>query len=247
MTAYLLRCASASDWSGRGEDRARVGHRLVEEQAVEVVAEVVVRLDVAAAATRSCSAAPGGPGSAAPAAAVATNRRRAPGPRGSGRRRAAAPAGPGSTTGRPCRPRRRRCPRPGASARSPPRSWMCISPTCSDDGSPNTRRRPSGVTTTSRPTRIRFAAASMIRSAARSTSRSPPTSALLRPSARVIGRPPAADGRAMVEERNARAARDAARASGSARSSAAAGAGGAAASAARCGRSAGRAAGRGSC
>ena len=33
---------------GRCEDRARVGHRLVEEQAVEVVAEVVVALDVAA-------------------------------------------------------------------------------------------------------------------------------------------------------------------------------------------------------
>ena len=81
MTAYLLRWASASAWSGVGKDRARVRHGLVEEQAVEVVAEVVVRRDVAAAPGRACSAAPDAPGSAAAGAAVATSRRRAPAPR----------------------------------------------------------------------------------------------------------------------------------------------------------------------
>ena len=45
---------------GRREDRARVGHRLVEEQPVEVVAEVVVGGDVAARSGLACCAAAGG-------------------------------------------------------------------------------------------------------------------------------------------------------------------------------------------
>ena len=52
MRRYLSRWASSSDWSARLEDRARVGHRLVEEEPVEVVAEVVVGGDVAAAPLR---------------------------------------------------------------------------------------------------------------------------------------------------------------------------------------------------
>ena len=74
ITAYLRRCASASDWSGRVEDGARVGHRLVEEQAVEVVAEVVVGLDVAAAAGLRVAPRSGARGSGAPGAAAATSR-----------------------------------------------------------------------------------------------------------------------------------------------------------------------------
>ena len=47
----LVALGSGQGLVGAGEDRARVRHRLVEEQAIEVVSEVVVRLDVAAAAT----------------------------------------------------------------------------------------------------------------------------------------------------------------------------------------------------
>ena len=43
---YLCCCASASDCSGRLEDRARVGHRRVEPELEERVREVVVRLHV---------------------------------------------------------------------------------------------------------------------------------------------------------------------------------------------------------
>ena len=44
--AYLSRCASSSDWVGIGVDGGRVGQRLVEEQPVQVVRQVVVRRDV---------------------------------------------------------------------------------------------------------------------------------------------------------------------------------------------------------
>ena len=55
MRRYFASCASSSVISGPLEDRARVGPRGIEEQRVEVVAQVVVVLDVAlgAAAGRS--------------------------------------------------------------------------------------------------------------------------------------------------------------------------------------------------
>ena len=53
----LRRCASASGSSGALEDRARVGHRLVEHQPEEVVAEVVVVLDVPPRAEQALAAA----------------------------------------------------------------------------------------------------------------------------------------------------------------------------------------------
>ena len=93
------RCASSSGSSGALEDRARVGHRLVEHQREEVVAEVVVVGDVAARAQQ-----PVARGSAAGA-------RRAPGAArawrcGRGARRSAA----GARTARPGRPRPTRRP-----------------------------------------------------------------------------------------------------------------------------------------
>ena len=58
--AVLVALGSASDWSGRLEDGAGVGQRLVEEQPVEVVAQVVVGRDVARGCRRECCAACGG-------------------------------------------------------------------------------------------------------------------------------------------------------------------------------------------
>ena len=45
IRSSLARCASASDWSGVGEVRRRVRHRLVEDQLVELVGQVVVVRD----------------------------------------------------------------------------------------------------------------------------------------------------------------------------------------------------------
>ena len=55
-----------------GEQRARVGHRLVEEEAVEVIAQVVMTLDVAARPEDACCGGGDGRWSAAAGAAGAT-------------------------------------------------------------------------------------------------------------------------------------------------------------------------------
>ena len=71
MRSSLAICASCSEGAGLLEDRAGVHHRLVEHQAEEVVAEVVVRGDVAPCARRACCART----SAAPACGSATSGR----------------------------------------------------------------------------------------------------------------------------------------------------------------------------
>ena len=162
------RCASASGLVVALEDRARVGHRLVEEQPVEVVAQVVVGLDVAAAAGPGVPPQPVRDVRRAPQRQPPPVRPASRAPRGCSaadpqqRRR-----GRGSTTARPCTPRRPRRRRRAACARRLSVSWTWISPDIADDGSPKTRREPSGRTTTSRPTRIRSAAPSMTRPARR--------------------------------------------------------------------------------
>ena len=228
ITAYLRRCASASDWPGRVEDRARVGHRLVEEQAVEVVAEVVVRLDVAAAAGPRVPPRRGGRGSARsrngsrhqPSGSASASRFQ----RGDAR---AAPAGRGSTTGRPCTPRRRRRRRPSSIRTTAAVSWMWISPTSLATGSPNTRRCRSGShdgqpsdTDPSRGAEHDPSSRRAPSSRRRADARAPAAPARL--TGGLIGaRPPAADGRAHGGRTARRAATAAARASGSVRSSAA--------------------------
>ena len=151
MSRYLSRWASARVWSGGLEDRARVGHRLVEEQPVEVVAQVVVGGDVPAAAAAGCSAGPGGRRSAGAAAGSATSPGSARAPPGSARASSmSADQVRARTTGRPCTPRRRRSRRGAGCGRRAASSWTRISARRSDSASPNVLRgsrragRPSG-------------------------------------------------------------------------------------------------------
>ena len=152
MSRYLFRWASASDWSGDSNTARRVRHRLVEEQAVEVVAQVVVRRDVLAGPRPRVA-----PGAVREPARdlerqppPARGKRRAPS--GSGPRARSAPPGPATTTARPRRPRRHRSRRGAGGGRPPPRRGRGPRPAA---GRPGRRRRAAvrraGRRTGSRP------------------------------------------------------------------------------------------------
>ena len=150
----------------RREDGTRVGHRLVQEELCRSRCPGRSARRCCVGSGAACCAAAGGRWSAAAAGERATNRPTAPVRRGSGLPPGGGRPGPGSTTGRPCRPRRPRShPRP-TSARAPRCRGCWISPRSADDRSPKTSRDPSGRTTVRQPMRIRAAAARPTRQAA---------------------------------------------------------------------------------
>ena len=150
----------------RLEDRARVGHRLVEEEPVEVVAQVVVGGDVPARLRpcvlrrARCASVRGSWSGTRHQPSVERERRaverRELDERHEVRRRPEAVhvrlAGARSRRGAGC-------------GRPPPRRGCGSRRAASDAGSPKTCRRPSGRTTVRQPTRIRAAAARPMRSA----------------------------------------------------------------------------------
>ena len=125
----------------RREDGTRVGHRLVQEEPVEVVAQIVVRGDVALALAPRVAPQPMGDGPPELERARATSQPTAPVPRGSAQPPAGARPGPGSTTGHPCRPRRHRSHHRPASARAPRCRGCGSRPARPTTG----RRRPRGT------------------------------------------------------------------------------------------------------
>ena len=124
----------------RGEDRRRVHHPLVEEEREEVVAEVVVGGDLAAAAVDRVARAARAParGRSAGAASAAGGRA----PRRCARPGARARRGRGSTTGRPCAPRRGRGCR--AAARGRTRGSGPRAPRCSGSTGSSAPKRTAG-------------------------------------------------------------------------------------------------------
>ena len=151
--------------SGDVEHRARVRHRLVQEEPVEVVAEVVMGGDVPAGLGVRVAARPMGEPpwdlEGDPPPALGQRERRAVERRQLDERRQVGL----TTTGRPCTPHRHRSRRAGADGRRPPRRGCGSRRGDRESGSPKTRRRPSGRTTVSRPTLMRDAAAKPTRSA----------------------------------------------------------------------------------